>query len=117
DSWLRLLVKTEHSSALGEQFCCVAWTSLDRRLPPRIAFGDGAEVAAALSSECVAPTFIAMSFVLRCLRENARQGGIDLPERLTVDPNDKHAYEKWRSEIDLYREHAGARRARARTPA
>jgi len=55
-----------------------------------------------------------MSFLLRCLRENARRAGIDLPNRLTVDPADKAAYAKWRAEIDTYREAAGARRAKAK---
>src|SRR5262249_58662302 len=71
DNWqpcLDLLEKFEHRPDLGEQFVCIAWTSLDRSVPPRILFGDHAEIAKALNPETVAPTFVGMSFVLRCLK-------------------------------------------------
>ena len=45
---------------------------------------------------------------------NAALANIALPKRLTIDPDDVRADEKWRAEIDLYREAAGARAARKR---
>lgn len=109
DKWLPLLVKFEHRPELGEQFVCIAWTSLDRSQPPRVLFGDRAEIAAALHPEWSAPTFIAMSFVLRCLRNNAADAGVDLPEKLTPNPADEAAYDNWRRQIDDHRQAAGER--------
>jgi hypothetical protein len=74
--------------------------------------GEVSEIAEAVSD--TAPCFISMQFLLRRLRANAATAGIDLPARLTVDPDDKPAYAKWRAEIDAYREGAGARVAKTK---
>jgi hypothetical protein len=86
-------------------------------VPPRVLFGDSTEISKALRPQTDVPSFIPMGVVLRCLRGNAAKAGIQLPEKLTVDPNDKPAYDKWRAEIDAYREAAGVRVAKAKTPA
>jgi hypothetical protein len=57
---------------------------------------------------------IPIGLLLRHLRKNAADAGLDLPKRLTVDPNDKPAYAKWRAEIDALREAAGARVAKTK---
>jgi hypothetical protein len=113
DDWLTLLIRAE-SDPRTAQFVAVIRTSLDPAAPPHIAMGDAAHVGK-VAPPSERPAFmIPMSFLLRCLRENARRAGIDLPNRLTVDPADKAAYAKWRAEIDTYREAAGARRAKAK---
>jgi hypothetical protein len=71
--------------------------------------GTAAEIAEVCPPSDTAPCLIPMQLLLRCLRENARRAGITLPERLTVDPNDKAAYAEWRRQIDDYRQAAGAR--------
>jgi hypothetical protein len=95
---------------------CVAWTSLYRTIPPRIVMGDTTEIAEALRGETVAPTFISMALVLHCLRGNAANAGIALPEKLTVDPNDKPAYANWRRQIEDYQQAAGVRLAKLAKP-
>jgi len=63
-----------------------------------------------------APFFLGMSFVLRHLRKNARQAGIDLPKHLTPNPKDEAAYDNWRRQIDDHR-HAAGERVKKLTPA
>jgi hypothetical protein len=89
----------------------VAWLSLEPRRY-RVALGDMTELTKTLAG--TSPCFVSMKRVLTCLHANARLAGIKLPKRLTVDERDKPAYENWRHEIDLYREAAGARLARAK---
>jgi hypothetical protein len=117
DDWLTLLIRVEHFHA--EQFVCVAWPSADRSTPPHIVMGDSDYISKICPPSETAQYMISMSFLLRCLRGNAAKAGIQLPERLTADPNDKPAYKKWRDEIDAYREAAGARVAKVKplTPA
>ena len=45
----------------SEQCVRVAWTSLDRSLPPRIVMGDTGEITEALAGQTTAPCFISMS--------------------------------------------------------
>ena len=118
DDWLTLLIRAESAPHI-EQFVCVAWTSLDRSTPPHIAMGEAADIGKVLPAGEAAPCMIPIDLLLCCLRENARRAGIELPKRLTVDPNDKAAYAKWRADIDAYREAAGARVAKTKplTPA
>ena len=114
NEWLKLLTKAERFAAPkhAEQFVCVAWTSLDRSLPPRIVMGDAAEIAKALSGQTVAaPCFISMHFLLRCLRGNAQRANIALPEKLTIARGEP-GFKQWRADIDAYREAAGARAAK-----
>jgi hypothetical protein len=113
NDWLTLLIRAE-SFPHVEQFVCVARTSLDRSEPAHIAMGEAADIAKVCPPSETAPCLIPMQLLLRCLRGNAAKAGIDLPERLTVDPDDKPAYAKWRDEIDAYREAAGARVAKAK---
>lgn len=115
EDWLLLLTKAERLQT--QQCICVAWT-LDRTSPPHIIMGDIPEITQVLGSETTAPFFVSMQFVLGSLRANARDAGIDLPERLTVAP-DEPGYENWRSEIAAYQERAGARVAKIKplTPA
>jgi len=115
DDWLTLLIRVEHFHI--EQFVCVAWTSPDRSELPHIVMGDEAHIGKKAPPSKHALYLISMSFLLRCLRNNARQANIDLPKRLTVDPKDKVAYDKWRAEIDALREAAGVRGAKAKAPA
>jgi len=76
--------------------------------------GDTAEITKALRGQTVAaPCFISMNFLLRCLRDNAKTAGIRLPPRLTIDRGEP-GFKEWRTEIDLYRQHADARAAKAR---
>jgi hypothetical protein len=55
-----------------------------------------------------------MALVRHYLRANAANANITLPQRLTIDPDDEPAYEKWRGKIDAYQQAAGARLARAK---
>jgi len=107
EGWLRLLTKAERFPPPNhsEQFVCVAWTSLDRSLPPRIVMGDTGEIAKALAGQTTVPCFISMSFLLRALRGNAKTAGIRLPPRLTIDRGEP-SFKEWRREIDLYRQYA-----------
>jgi len=116
DDWLPLLVKTEHfpPPKHAQQFICIAWTSLDRSQPPRVLFGDHAEIAKALSAAWVVPTFVGMSFVLRSLRVNAAEAGIHVPKYLTPNPDDKPAYANWRRQIEDHRQAAGERVAKVK---
>jgi hypothetical protein len=84
EGWLRLLTKAERFPPPNhsEQFVRVAWTSLDRSLPPRIVMGDTGEITEALAGQTTAPCFISMSFLLR---GNAKLASIRLPPRLTID--------------------------------
>jgi hypothetical protein len=111
--WLTLLIRIESFPHI-EQYVCVAHTSLDRSTPPHIAMGTTAEIEKVCPPSETAPCYIPIGFLLRCLRENARRAGIELPERLTVDPSDEPAYSRWRAEIEAYREAAGARRAKTK---
>jgi hypothetical protein len=118
DDWLTLLIRVEHFHV--EQFVCVAWPSADRSTPPHIVMGDEDHINNVCPRSEHALYLISMSFLLRCLRGNAAKAGIQLPERLTVDPErDKPAYDRWRTEIDLLREAAGMRVAKIKplTPA
>jgi len=114
--WLDALVQFEHRPELGEQFVCIAWTDINRGQPPRVLFGDAAEIAAALRPETTAPTFIGMSFVLRLLRNNAKLAGLTPPDKLTVNPKDEVAYEIWHRQIDDHRQAAGERVAKLTKP-
>src|SRR5262249_46220385 len=116
EDWLALLVTFEHKPQLGEQYCCIAWTTTDRSVAPRILFGDHAQIAADLRGEWVAPTFIAMSFVLRCLKNNAAQAGLTPPDKLTANPDDKPVYAQWGRQIDDHRQTAGERVAKLTKP-
>jgi len=117
DDWLTLLIRVEHFHA--EQYVCVAWTSPDRSEPPHIVMGDEAHISKFCPPSENALYMISMSFLLRCLRGNAAKAGIQLPEPLTANPNDKPVYAKWRDEIDALREAAGMRVAKTKplTPA
>src|SRR5262249_8303630 len=119
DGWLTLLIRAESFPHI-DQYVCVAWVSRNRADPPHIAMGDAAHVGKACPPSESPLCMISINLLLRRLRENARQAGIDLPARLTVDPeDDKPAYDKWRADIDAYREAAGARLAKIKplTPA
>ena len=107
EGWLRLLTKAERFPPPNhsEQFVRVAWTSLDRSLPPRIVTGDTGEITEALAGQTTAPCFISMSFLLR---GNAKLASIRLPPRLTID-RDEPGYRQWRAEIRSYQEAANAR--------
>jgi hypothetical protein len=115
DDCLTLLIRTESFPHI-EQYVCVAHTSLDRSTPPHIAMGTADEVGKACPPSETPLCMIPMGLLLRRLRENARRAGIDLPPRLTVDPNDEPAYSKWRAEIDALREAAGLRVAKMAKP-
>jgi len=119
DEYLTVLVKTEHSPG-EQQFCCIAWTSLDRRVDPRVIFGDSAEIGAKLPEvEGIVPTFIPISLPLNALKANAlkanaKRANIELPAKLTADPKDEPAYAEWRREIRDYQQRAGMRIAKPR---
>lgn len=104
--WLTLLIRAESFPHI-EQFVCIAHTSLDRSTPPNIAMGTAEEVGEACPPSEAPLCMIPINLLLRHLRENARRAGIDLPERLTVDPNDAQAYSNWRRDIDALREATG----------
>jgi hypothetical protein len=101
------------------QYLCIAHTSLDRNTAPNLAMGTLDEINKACPPSEFPRSMIPINLLLRALRENARQAGIDLPKRLTVDPADEPAYSKWRDEIDALREAAGMRSAKTKplTPA
>jgi hypothetical protein len=114
DGWLALLTRAERYPLPQHQelFVCIAWRSLDRNLPPRVAMGTSDEIAKALRGQNVAPTFISMHFLLKALRGNAKAAGVALPPRLTIDRGEP-GFQEWKREIV---EHAGLK-ARTRTPA
>ena len=120
DDWLTLLIRAESFPHIP-QYVCVARTSLDPSEPVHIAMGEAADVGNACPPSETSPYLISMTFLLQCLRGNAAKAGIELPPRLTVDPNDQPAYDRWRAEIDALREAAGMRDARVakmvKTPA
>jgi hypothetical protein len=114
DGWLTLLIRAESFPHI-DQYVCIAWTSLDRTETPHVAMGTIEEVGETCPPSESPLCMIPINLLLQRLRNNARQAGIDLPARLTVDPEkDKRAYKKWRDEIDAYREAAGARVARTK---
>ena len=116
EAWLELVTKAER---WGERhaddprlFFAVAWLSLEPRRY-RVFLGEAHKIAEALPAQTT-PCFVSIALVLRHLRANAKRAKITLPQRLTIDQDDKPAYARWRGEIDLYREAAGARLARAK---
>jgi hypothetical protein len=117
DGWLTLLIRAESFPHI-DQYLCIAWVSSDRAKPPQphVAMGTIEEIGKDCPPSEHPLSLISMRHVLRNLRGNARQAGIDLPARLTVDPDppNEAAYKKWREEIDAYREAAGARVARTK---
>ena len=115
--WLDLLVKVEdwaeHHPYDPQLFFAVAWLFAPAGMTHRIVMGGADDIATALAGESVyACNFVSIALVRHHLYANAALAGITLPKRLTIGPADAHAYAKWRAEIDLYREAAGARAAR-----
>jgi|SRR5262245_38660033 len=96
----------------------IAWLSFEggqnhRRY--RVLLGAHPEINRALAGESIyTVNFVSVARLLHHLRTNAQRAGVTLPARLTIDPDDEPGYENWRREIDLYREAAGARRAKAK---
>jgi len=119
EGWLELLTKAERfpEPDYPAQCFAVVWLFAPSGLAPRVVMGEPHEIAAAVARESVyTATFISMQFVLRHLRVNANDAKpkIALPDKLTIAPDDKPAYENWRREIAAYQEAAEARfRARA----
>jgi len=110
DDWLLLLTRAERFHS--EQFVCIAW-SLDRTAPPHVAMGEASDIDKALPAGETAPCLIPMRLLLRCLRGNAATAGIELPERLTIAP-DEPGYAQWRRQIEDYQQAAGMRSAKAK---
>jgi len=88
DDWLTLVIRAESFPHI-EQYVCIAWLSSDRADPPHVAMGTIEEVAKVCPPSESPLSLISINLLLRRLRENARRAGIDLPKRLTVDPNDR----------------------------
>jgi hypothetical protein len=79
-----------------------------------VLLGEHREITEALAGSAVTSNFVSIALVLHHLRVNAASAGIALPARLTIVPDDKPACERFRRDIDAYREAAGARVAKAR---
>jgi hypothetical protein len=80
-----------------------------------VLLGEHREITEALAGSAVyTSNFVSIALVLHNLRVNAASAGIALPARLTIVPDDKPACERFRRDIDAYREAAGARVAKAR---
>jgi len=110
EGWLRLLTKAERFPPPNhsEQFVRVAWTSLDRSLPPRIVMGRHRRDHRSPRRSDYRTLFYFHELLLRALRGNAKLASIRLPPRLTID-RDEPGYRQWRAEIRSYQEAANAR--------
>lgn len=110
--WLALLTRVERWTRPYDPmlFFAVARLSVEDKDGYRAVLGAHDEIASKLSGETVAGGgFISIARVLHQLRANAAAANVELPERLTVDEDDKPAYEQWRAAIDRHRAAAGAR--------
>jgi len=117
--WLDLLTRVEQwgerdqgDPMLGVGIVWLSFEEGQKQRRYRVMLGKLHEIAAA-STGAYTLGFVSIARARTALYANAKDAGITLPKRLTVDPRNKRAHEDWQRQIRAYQAAAGARIARA----